>query len=644
MPAVPRLARALRDVLGRPRSPIVQAGVGLALVVAAAAVRLPLSAALGDELAYLTFYPAVAIAAWAAGLWGGLAAVAGSAVLAVILFLLASGQASTAALVGLLIFCLAGVLIAVLCGQLHASRAQAVSARERSAFLADASAALQAGSNPMGMVDALVRATVPRFADVCAIDLFDPRGEFMGGRVASADGVAHADAPSAVAALVFQTGLPEIALDVPASTAPAEPGGPGAQGRLVLPGLRLRSHVTVPLAAPEGRRLGVLTVATAESRRQLSPDDVAVLIELGRRAGISLDHAALFMEVARRRDELTAVIEAIDDPVLVAELDGQVRSQNVAARRVLGDSLGARLDDVLAALPQVDGRPGVRRAGESGRFVMPIVFDTRAGTANARIAVLRDTTNLLENEAARDAFVGMLSHELRTPITTIFGTAQILQRPLDEAVRAELLADLAGETDRLLRLVEDLLVLSRFEQGRLEIAAEPVLIQRLVNTALARAAASHPGLRVEVATPEDLAPAQADATYVEQVLRNLISNAVKYAGETGRIQVRAEMGSDGLIHLMFEDDGPGIPEHDVERVFALYERLGDRAFKPGAGIGLFVCRRLVEAMGGRMWVRRGAMGGACFELTLPPVREPAVGLAGTDRRGRAGVATGAERI
>jgi two-component system sensor histidine kinase KdpD len=248
------------------------------------------------------------------------------------------------------------------------------------------------------------------------------------------------------------------------------------------------------------------------------------------------------------------------------------------------------------------------------------VFDVEARGAPARIAVLRDVTAVLESEAARDAFVGMLSHELRTPITTIYGTAQVLRRPLGPEARRELIDDLAAETDRLYRLVEDLLVLSRFERGRLDVASEPVLVHRVVEAALARTTAQHRNLRVEVDAPPGLPPALADPTYLEQIIRNLASNAVKYAGEQARVQVRITAEDAGL-RIEFEDDGPGIAERDVDRVFALYERLGAHGPVPGAGVGLFVCRRLVEAMGGAISVRRGEGGGACFALTLPTVED-----------------------
>ena len=251
-----------------------------------------------------------------------------------------------------------------------------------------------------------------------------------------------------------------------------------------------------------------------------------------------------------------------------------------------------------------------------------------------RVLILRDVTALLESETARDAFLAMLSHELRTPVTTIYGSSQVLQRPLPDETRGALLRDIGAESERLHRLVEDLLVLSRYERGRLVVNGEPLLMERVTAQLVRRIGESYPQLRVTLRAPTDLPPVQADPTYVEQVVRNLLSNAVKYAGETAQVEIRITH-EDRSVVLEIEDDGPGIPEGERDRVFGLYERLSGSLLKPGAGVGLFVCRRLVEAMEGSITVRRGERGGACFQISLPamsiqddaPAPPPAAGEA-----------------
>jgi two-component system sensor histidine kinase KdpD len=128
----------------------------------------------------------------------------------------------------------------------------------------------------------------------------------------------------------------------------------------------------------------------------------------------------------------------------------------------------------------------------------------------------------------------------------------------------------------------------------------------------------YPRLRLDLQVDPNLPPMSADATYLEQVVRNLVSNAVKYAGEDAHVVIGIDF--DGTaIQLRVDDDGPGIPEDQRERIFELYERLGDAAFQPGAGIGLFVCRRLIEGMGGSIRAAASPLGGASFAITLPVI-------------------------
>jgi signal transduction histidine kinase len=244
--------------------------------------------------------------------------------------------------------------------------------------------------------------------------------------------------------------------------------------------------------------------------------------------------------------------------------------------------------------------------------------DTDGDDEGSRILILRDVTEVLESRAARDTFVGMLSHEIRTPITTIFGTSQVLLRPLDEELRTELTRDLASETDRLYRLVEDLLVLSRYEREALDLVPEPVLLQRLIPSVAGTEQGRWPGVTIDLDVEPDLPPVVADATYVEQVIRNLVSNGAKYGGSGARIRVVARADSDGVT-VEVGDSGPGIPAGAEETIFHLYERLPDarQSGAPGAGIGLFVCRRLVELMGGRIWARNAEGGGAVLAFSLP---------------------------
>ena len=242
-------------------------------------------------------------------------------------------------------------------------------------------------------------------------------------------------------------------------------------------------------------------------------------------------------------------------------------------------------------------------------------------TERRRIEEQRDELLIEERRAGefREAFIDVISHELRTPITTILGLTQILARPgrvHDEVTRSAMLEDVRAESERLHRLVEDLLVLSRAERGRLVIDAEPLQPRHLLERIVEQEAAQLPSISVETALDLDLPIVAGDETYVEQILRNLLGNAAKYTPAGTHIVVDARRRED-VVEIRVCDDGPGIPEGSLPRIFDLFYRDPASAKAvAGSGIGLFVCHSLVEAMGGRMWAIRRPEGGSEFGFTL----------------------------
>ncbi len=242
-------------------------------------------------------------------------------------------------------------------------------------------------------------------------------------------------------------------------------------------------------------------------------------------------------------------------------------------------------------------------------------------TDQKRLIEDRDRLLADEHRAAefREAFVDVISHELRTPITTIMGLAQILARPGradDEASRAALLEDVRSESERLHRLVEDLLVLSRIERGRLEVDPEPLEPRRLLERAVAHEARELSSITVETDLERDLPIVAGEATYIEQIVRNLLGNAAKYTPPGSHVVVSARK-RETHVEVRVSDDGPGIPPASIERIFELFYRDPESARAvAGSGIGLFVCATLIEAMGGRIWARRRPEGGSEFGFTL----------------------------
>jgi two-component system sensor histidine kinase KdpD len=290
------------------------------------------------------------------------------------------------------------------------------------------------------------------------------------------------------------------------------------------------------------------------------------------------------------------------------------------------DDLLAQLDDPTHLAPPLGARGGpveLRAQGEDERWVELATYPVAGrGAGNdpgvETIVVLRDVTEARQRQLVRDTFVGVLSHELRTPVTTIYGGSKILAREnnLTEDQRREVFEDIHSEAERLHRLVEDVIALNRFGEEEGEVGHEPVLLQRIVPPVVRAEEVRWPGVKFELEVQPGLPTVIADPTYVEQVVRNLLSNAAKYGGSGTTVTMLMNAVADEVI-VRILDDGPGFPDEEADRLFDLFFRSATTASQaPGAGIGLFVTSRLIGAMGGRVWARSRGERGAEFGFAL----------------------------
>ncbi len=269
--------------------------------------------------------------------------------------------------------------------------------------------------------------------------------------------------------------------------------------------------------------------------------------------------------------------------------------------------LSARAGEV----PRVEGI----EAGADDYLVKPFTARELVARVGTHMALARARREALE---LRDAFVGLVSHELRTPVTTIYGLTQLWSRPgMPAGRRDELMADVASEAERMRLLVEDLLALARVDGGELELPDEPVMLGHLIRRTLALEAERWPHHAFECDAPANLPPVGGDAVYLEQVVRNLLTNAAKYSPEGSRIDVVAE-ATDTEARVRILDQGIGIRDGDADRLFQMFYRSPETAGQVGgAGIGLYVCRRLVQTMGGRVWALPRDGGGSEFGFSVP---------------------------
>ncbi len=257
----------------------------------------------------------------------------------------------------------------------------------------------------------------------------------------------------------------------------------------------------------------------------------------------------------------------------------------------------------------------------------PTPLHNSAGDLVGAVNVLVDITELQQIQAeleeavrARDDFLGLVSHELRTPLTQLVGNAEILMRrwsDLSPETSQESLDALHFEALRLQRLVENMTVLSRIERGIAN--AEPQLVQRLLVKTVDEFRLRHPDTEIVIRINEPLLPAEVSASTIDQVAWNLLTNARKYGPTGGPIEVDARM-KDGYVVVSVRDQGHGVPEQDVEHIFEPYFRSSSTAAaNPGLGLGLSVCKRLVEAQGGIMNARLLQPKGMEFTMRLPAI-------------------------
>ena len=353
----------------------------------------------------------------------------------------------------------------------------------------------------------------------------------------------------------------------------------------------------------------------------------------------------LALSASDRAAKLRGLIESFGDPVVVTDRDGAVSLANPAAVEIFGPRLvdvrqlrdRLRREDGSSIAPDAEITGSYLLAGASREtwievraFAVPIGATGHADDAVAqigdhgRIYVLRDVTANRHARVLRETFIGMLSHELRTPITTVYGGSKILARHaagFEPQVKG-IVSDIENESERLYRLVEDLVVLTKSEAATLDAGREPVLMQRIMPRLVSAEARRWPTLQFDVHSTPDMPPVLAEQTYVEQVVRNLLTNAAKYGGAEGRVEVLAGREEDEVTVRVL-DRGPGFPEGDASRLFDIYYRSPQVTRRAaGAGIGLFVSKALVDAMGGRIWAAEREGGGAEFGFALPALVEP----------------------
>ena len=239
----------------------------------------------------------------------------------------------------------------------------------------------------------------------------------------------------------------------------------------------------------------------------------------------------------------------------------------------------------------------------------------------SELEIFHDITERKRVEQLKDEFIGLVSHEMRSPLTVITGALNTViteKAYLSPKEERQLLEDAAWEAGTLAHILGNLLELSRAQAERLFLSFEPVDVKLIIRNAVRRVKRHSTIHRFVTSLPKELPPVRADVIRLERILHNLLENAVKYSPDGGYIRVSAKMDSAHLV-IGVSDQGIGISREDQARLFAAFQRLENRNVEgvKGIGLGLLVCRRLVEAHGGRIWVESEPGKGSAFFFTLP---------------------------
>ncbi|UQA60960.1 PAS domain-containing sensor histidine kinase [Polyangium aurulentum] len=415
------------------------------------------------------------------------------------------------------------------------------------------------------------------------------------------------------------------------------------------------------MSSPEGTRPDVWDeVAEIATRLEANPDPKDV-----RRAAAALKEAiaearraeaTLRQKEEREREELVAafvaerrwlraVIERSPVGIVLCQIEGGFRIEtNPRAEELLGTPLRTT-DDINVLLERMrmpDGGPipleelsmsqalkGATVTGrelliqrEDGRRIPVLVSASpirdERGQILGAVATYEDITELRQLERLREEWTSVVAHDLRHPLTTIMTVAGMLSRKLDEPARSKLQRIVTSST-RLARMIDDLLDISRLEARRLEIVCAPTDLRALLDGAVEHVVEE--GRQISVEVRGEIPPLFIDPQRIEQVVENLLSNALKYGAPGTPIDIAAERRGDEVV-VAVQNEGPGIPPEDVPGLFARFQRgkTGSTSIK-GLGLGLYVSKGLIEAHGGRIWVESEPCKTTTFFFSLPLARD-----------------------
>lgn len=451
-------------------------------------------------------------------------------------------------------------------------------------------------------------------------------------------------ATQGVSGLVFREGKPQIFLD-----AVRDPRTIKDQVAY----LNIVNGVCVPLIVVkrdeqnrviDRQTIGVLHVWNKRHGEEFNDEDVRLLERLAGNVAAVISNMRIYQEVVEERKELLQTIESLNAGLVLVNVDGRIAQMNTSARGIFSlanDPIGKQyttvFDDEAVVNMFQGGMAGTADDAEGHQVEISVTIDggehvyqaqwaTVRGEENRPIgvvAIFNDITEIRNIERMKSSFVATVSHELRTPLTAIKGfvsTLLIDDADFEESERREFYGIIDSECDRLTRLINDLLNIARIEAGESlkptyshvninDLATKVVLIQKQSTT-------RH---QLILDAPENLPIIIADEDKLDQVLTNLINNAIKYSPAGGEVHLMIQVDGD-KVKFGISDQGMGIPKEHLGKVFEKFHRVDNRDNRKvyGTGLGLFLVKHLVETIHqGTIWAESEVGSGSTFWFEIP---------------------------
>ncbi len=366
------------------------------------------------------------------------------------------------------------------------------------------------------------------------------------------------------------------------------------------------SIASVPLRA-QNKIVGVLTLYNKADGR-FTDEDVERLKAFANPVTTAIQNARLFEEAQQQRLAIQAMARTLSQPIIFMDENGRVLVSNEAAHTILDNYM----TELFAGLSTARGETKEIEIGEK-TYLATAQHLSEVGT----IIVMQDITYVKQLEQDRAEFMRALSHDLKSPLTSIRGFAQLLKRVMEVNERGEqYIEKIVSSSDRMLDMVNQLLQVARSEE--IEVESIPCNLDVIIKKSLGdvEGAALHKSIKLTYEVKGEPYQILGDEMRLYHMALNLVDNAIKYSPEHTTVSVQLTYNKvEVLLHVY--DEGPGIAEEDLERVFDKYYRGAKAKAQPGAGVGLSVVASIAAAHGGRATVRNRPEGGAAFLISLP---------------------------